>query len=66
MLRVVASKSAAAALQYYTKGLSREDYYSEGQEIVGKWHGKAAGLLGLSGDVTPDAFVSEVSFQWGR
>lgn len=58
MLRVVAHQSAAAARQYYTEGLKREDYYSEGQEVVGKWHGKAAERLGLSGDVTPDAFAA--------
>lgn len=60
MLRVVAHKSAAAARQYYAESLKREDYYSEGQEIVGKWHGKAAERLGLSGDVTPEAFAALV------
>ena len=60
MLRVVAHKSAAAARKYYSEGLYREDYYSEKQEIVGKWHGKAARLLGLVGDVTPDAFAALV------
>src|SRR5438067_7609761 len=58
MLRVVAHKSAAAARQYYAEGLKREDYYSEGQEVAGKWHGKAAGRLGLAGDVTPEAFAA--------
>jgi conjugative relaxase-like TrwC/TraI family protein len=57
MLRVVAHKSAAAARQYYSEGLRREDYYSEGQEVAGKWHGKAAELLGLAGGVTPNAFA---------
>jgi conjugative relaxase-like TrwC/TraI family protein len=60
MLRVVSHKSAAAARQYYAEGLRREDYYSEGQEVAGKWHGKAAALLGLTGDVTPDAFAALV------
>jgi conjugative relaxase-like TrwC/TraI family protein len=60
MLRVVAHKSAAAARQYYSEGLRREDYYSEGQEIAGKWHGKAAELLGLEGSVTPEAFAALV------
>jgi TrwC relaxase len=54
MLRVVAHKSAAAARQYYAEGLKREDYYSQGQEIAGKWYGKAAALLGLSGKVAVD------------
>lgn len=57
MLRVVAHKSAAAAREYYAEGLRREDYYSEKQEVAGKWHGKAAAVLGLAGKVTPDAFA---------
>lgn len=60
MLRVVSHKSAAAARQYYSEGLRREDYYSEGQEVAGKWHGKAAALLGLTGDVMPEAFAALV------
>ena len=60
MLRVVSHKSAAAAQKYYSEGLHREDYYSEKQEVVGKWHGKAAQLLGLAGDVTPEAFAALV------
>lgn len=60
MLRVVSHKSAAAASQYYSQGLSREDYYSEKQEVAGKWHGKAAKLLGLSGKVSPEAFAALV------
>lgn len=60
MLRVVAHKSAVAARAYYAEGLKREDYYAEGQEVAGKWHGKAAGMLGLSGGVTPEAFAALV------
>lgn len=60
MLRVVAHKSAAAARQYYAEGLKREDYYSEGQEIVGKWYGKAAKKLGLAGNVKPEQFAALV------
>ena len=60
MLRIVAHQSAAAARQYYTQGLRREDYYSEGQEVMGRWHGRAAERLGLTGDVTPEAFASLV------
>jgi hypothetical protein len=51
MLRVVASVSAGQAKQYYTQGLSREDYYSEGQEVIGQWQGLGAERLGLSGRV---------------
>src|SRR5476651_2548463 len=60
MLRVVAHKSAAAARKYYSEGLHKEDYYSEKQEVVGKWHGKAAQLLGLDGEITPEAFAALV------
>ena len=63
MLRVVSHKSANAALKYYSEGLKREDYYSEGQEAVGKWYGKAAEMLGLSGKVTPEAFAAFVHNQ---
>ncbi len=60
MLRVVAHKSAAAALSYYTQGLRREDYYSEGQEVIGNWHGRAAQELGLSGKVMSEEFAALV------
>ena len=60
MLRVVAHKSAGAALSYYTEGLRKEDYYSEGQEVVGKWHGKGAQKLGLSGSVERAQFAALV------
>ncbi len=52
MLRIVSQTSAAAAKRYY----SAADYYSEGQEIIGRWHGHAAERLGLSGQVTREAF----------
>lgn len=58
MLRVVVHNSAAAARQYYSEGLKREDYYSEGQEVAGKWYGKAAEMLGLSGDVKKGEFAA--------
>ena len=60
MLRVVAHTSAAAARKYYAEGLKREDYYSQKQEVVGKWHGLAADLLGLSGDVDREQFAALV------
>jgi conjugative relaxase-like TrwC/TraI family protein len=56
MLRVVASVSAGQAKQYYTQGLSREDYYSEGQEVIGQWQGLGAERLGLSGRVDQRSF----------
>ena len=56
MLRITVSKSAAAAKSYYSEGLSKQDYYSEKDEIIGRWGGKAADQLGLSGDISKDDF----------
>ena len=56
MLRVIASRSARDAKEYYGQSLKREDYYTEGQEITGEWQGVAAEKLGLSGPVTQSAF----------
>lgn len=51
MLRITPSTSAAGAKKYFGDSLTRSDYYIEGQEVAGRWHGKAAELLGLSGEV---------------
>jgi len=53
MLRVVASRNAK---EYFAQSLSKEDYYTEGQEIRGNWQGIGAEKLGLSGPVTSKAF----------
>lgn len=58
MLRITQSKSAQQAKSYYVSGLSREDYYSEGQEIAGNWQGKGAERLGLAGKVHQEAFYA--------
>jgi len=52
MIRISQQDNAAAAQSYYSKA----DYYSEGQEIVGSWGGKAASILGLEGTVDKDSF----------
>ncbi len=56
MLRITASKSASGALQYFDKGLTKSDYYAEKNEIIGKWKGKTAELLELSGEVSKETF----------
>lgn len=56
MLRITESESTAAAKQYFGKALTRGDYYTEGQEIAGAWHGKGAEQLRLSGEVKPEDF----------
>lgn len=53
MLRVVASRNAK---EYFKESLSREDYYTQGQEIRGEWQGIGAERLGLSGPVTTETF----------
>jgi conjugative relaxase-like TrwC/TraI family protein len=57
MLRITPSKSAAGAQRYYTEGLVKQDYLSEGQEVTGQWFGHGAEMLGLSGEVTAEAFA---------
>lgn len=54
MLRIIESTSAEQAKSYFSKS----DYYTEGQELDGTWHGKGAERLGLSGAVAPE--------QWER
>jgi conjugative relaxase-like TrwC/TraI family protein len=58
MLRITQSKSAQQAKSYYVGGLSREEYYTEGQELAGAWHGKGAERLGLAGKVEQEAFYA--------
>ena len=53
MLRVIASRNAK---EYFKESLSKEDYYTEGQEIRGEWQGIGAQKLGLSGPVNTEAF----------
>ncbi len=47
MLRITQNAQAGGAKSYY----STADYYSEGQELTGRWRGKAARMLGLEGNV---------------
>lgn len=47
MLRIFQNRSADSAKSYYTHA----DYYGEGVEKAGVWRGKAAALLGLSGQI---------------
>ena len=56
MLRIVVSTDAAAVKSYYAKNIGCEDYYLEGQQIVGQWRGRAAERLGLHGTVTKESF----------
>jgi conjugative relaxase-like TrwC/TraI family protein len=52
MIRITQQTAADAAKSYYTKA----DYYSEGQELIGSWGGKASSRLGLEGQVDKQSF----------
>lgn len=52
MLRIHTVTSASSAARYY----AASDYYSEGQETVGRWGGKLAERLGLAGTVDQMSF----------
>jgi len=56
MLRIITSVSSDQAKRYFREGLTREGYYSEGQELAGLWFGKAAQKLGLTGQIQGTAF----------
>jgi len=58
MLRIMQSSNEKQAKSYYTSGLTKDDYYTEGQERAGNWHGRGAELLGLAGEVEKDDFFS--------
>ena len=47
MLRIIQNAHVNGAKSYY----STADYYSEGQELTGRWRGEAARRLGLHGNV---------------
>jgi len=57
MLRITPSTATQHAKSYFTSNFARADYYA-GKECVGIWHGKAAAMLGLQGDITREAFFA--------
>ncbi|MCC7390170.1 MAG: relaxase domain-containing protein [Phycisphaerales bacterium] len=50
MLRIIQNQTPAGAKSYY----STADYYTEGQELQGRWRGHGAERLGLGGTVCKD------------
>lgn len=49
MLRIHQSKGGAkGAARYYAESLKKSDYYMEGLDIEGRWHGLALDKLGLA------------------
>ena len=67
MLRITMNKSAGGAKKYYSEEYYREgidgqsnelNYYSEKDQIIGKWGGAGAEKLGLIGDIQKKDFGS--------
>lgn len=61
MLRITQSKSALGAKKYYTEeyyreGVQKGDYYSEKDQVIGNWGGKACEELGLKGVIRKEDF----------
>ena len=56
MLRIYQSNASRDAKGYFDNELSKGDYYTEVQQTVGMWGGKASGKLGLFGEVDKIGF----------
>lgn len=50
------SMSASGAVKYFEEGLKQGDYYLQGQDATGHWHGKLCERLGMSGEVQKQDF----------
>jgi conjugative relaxase-like TrwC/TraI family protein len=48
--------SAGEIQNYFDQELTRDDYYTQGQRVVGQWVGKGAAALGLGDEVGRDEF----------
>lgn len=59
-VRVTTLKGVEAG-RYYTDRLP--SYYLDGEEPPGRWWGRAAGRLGLQGQVDPEAFLAVMAGQ---
>ena len=58
MIRMIQSKSEGHAKAYFSDALSKSDYYTNDQELTGRWQGKLADRLGLGGDTDKEAFFA--------
>lgn len=58
MLTISKPLSAGQARAYHAEEFSnaRENYYTEGERIIGEWHGKLAEQWGLRGEVREENF----------
>ena len=58
MIRMIQSTSARHTKTYFTDGLTKSDYYLDGQELQGHYHGLLAKRMGLSSDVSKETFFT--------
>lgn len=58
MIRMIQSQSAKQAKQYFSEALSQSDYYLSDQELPGRFSGKIADRLSISGSATKELFHS--------
>lgn len=58
MLVILKSGSSEAARSYFDQSLRVGDYYRQGEQVMGRWHGIAAARLGLFGEVTRRNFCA--------
>lgn len=58
MIRMVPSKSAGHAKSYFKDALSKTDYYTNDQELLGRYRGRLAARLGLGDSVTKESFFA--------
>ncbi len=63
MLRIITCTKSEAVKDYFEEGYQRDDYYSEGAQITGKWFGKGKDHLGLPLEVNKETFHSLVDNQ---
>ena len=56
MLRIRESKNASRVEKYTTSATAQVGYYTQNQEMAGKWGGKGAARLGLQGGVDKESF----------
>lgn len=57
MLSPKTQYNLANAKTYFEEHLCVGDYYSEGEKITGQWFGMGAHQLGLTGNVSQEAFL---------
>lgn len=58
MIRMIQSRSARHAKEYFLDALAKSDYYVSDQELPGLWQGRLAERLGLSGETAKDDFFA--------